>query len=164
VKIVGVDPGINGGIAFFENTLLVSVVCTPIIKNEKKKNTLDNYRIGKMIQNFAPDYVYIEKVGAMPGQGVTSMFNFGFVTGCIYGICGGLGIPIREVRPQEWKKTILKENDHDKDAAVAFCLENFADIDLKRTKRCKKDHDGMAEAVCIALYGLQNNINNKNGA
>lgn len=170
MKAIGIDPGINGGIAFLQDTTCIAVIPTPTKtytvgtgKKQKKKKTVDEAEIGKLFRSFNPDVIYIEKVGAMPGQGVTSMFNFGFVTGIMYGIAGGIGCPIFDTRPQEWKNIILDGTEKDKQAAIDFCYDNFPGIDLKATKRSKKDHDGMADAVCVAVYGIREETIKRNG-
>jgi len=169
MRIVGVDPGINGGLCFMTDGVVNAVVKTPTYaytvgsgKKLKKKKMLDAEIVGELIKKFNPHAVYIEKVGGMPGQGITSTFNFGFVTGMVHGICGALKIKVTTVRPQEWKKVILENEDHDKDAAIGFCQQNFPDVNLLPTKRSTEPHDGMAESICIAIFGLKNEINKIN--
>lgn len=93
----------------------------------------------------------VEQVGAMPGQGVTSMFNFGKSAGFIEGVLCACGIGFQLVRPQKWKKeyTLIGK---DKAASVKVCKRLFPATDLRRTSRCKTDSDGMAEALLMAEY------------
>lgn len=98
-----------------------------------------------------PARAYVEKVGAMPGQGVTSMFHFGKSAGYIEGVLKAKNIPFELVSPQKWKKKY--ELHSDKEQSIAKCKELFPDINLLRTPRCKKESDGMAEALLIANYG-----------
>lgn len=93
----------------------------------------------------------VEKVGAMPGQGVTSMFNFGKSAGYIEGVLSGLGIPYQLVPPAKWKKDFSLIG-KDKRASIATCHKLFPELDLRRTSRCKTDSDGEAEAALLAEY------------
>lgn len=167
MRIVGVDPGIKGGVCFLNDKKIRAAIKMPTYsyvvgqgKKKKDKNMVDAYVLGELIRNFNPDYLFIEKVGAMPNQGVVSMFSFGMGTGMVYGICGGLNIKVKDVRPQDWKEIILDGTDKDKDAAVNFCKHNFPDVDLKATPRSKNDHDGIADSICIACFGLYHINNN----
>ena len=93
----------------------------------------------------------VEKVGAMPGQGVTSMFNFGKSAGYIEGVLSALGIPYQLVMPKRWKGEFTL-NGKDKAASVAVCRKLFPEICLKRSDRCRVDSDGMAEALLLAEF------------
>jgi crossover junction endodeoxyribonuclease RuvC len=95
---------------------------------------------------------YIEKVSALPGQGVSSMFKFGFVTGILHGIIRTFGIPLYVVTPQIWKKEILQGTDKSKQAAIDYCLRAYPNVKLFRTERSRTYDDGMADALCIAEY------------
>lgn len=163
MRLIGIDPGITGGISFFNNFTLVGVICMPTYqytigsgKKLKKKNMVDGTELGRLFKGFNPEVIYMEKVNAMPNQGTVSMFNFGKTVGIVEGVCGALQLRLETTRPQEWKSVILKDTDKDKQAAIDFCYTNFPDIDLKKSSRSKKDHDGKADAVCIGSYGLIN--------
>ena len=93
----------------------------------------------------------VEKVGAMPGQGVTSMFNFGKNAGYIEGVLSALGIPYQLVPPAKWKKEFSLIG-KDKQASIVTCRKLFPELDLKRTERCRTDSDGKAEATLLAEY------------
>lgn len=92
----------------------------------------------------------LERVGAMPGQGVTSMFKFGENFGFIRGLLQANGVPYELVTPQKWKKEFGVTRD--KNSAIAVCRRLFPEVSLLRTERCKKPHDGMAEALLMAEY------------
>lgn len=94
--------------------------------------------------------VCLEHVGAMPGQGVTSMFNFGQNFGYIKGLLEAYQISYELVRPQKWKKEFGITGD--KNSSVEVCKRLFPGVSLRRTERCRKDDDGMAEALLMALY------------
>ena len=93
----------------------------------------------------------VEKVGAMPGQGVTSMFHFGRSAGYIEGVLAALGIPYQLIPPAKWKKEFSLIG-KDKSASIVTCRRLFPELDLKRTEKCRTDSDGMAEAALIAEY------------
>lgn len=92
----------------------------------------------------------LEHVGAMPGQGVVSMFNFGQNFGFIQGVLKAHAIPYELVRPAKWKKEfgITK----DKNTSIEVCKRLFPNVNLKRTERCRKDDDGLAESLLLASY------------
>lgn len=100
--------------------------------------------------SYFPVRAVVEKVGAMPGQGVVSMFKFGENFGMIQGILQAFGIPYELVTPQKWKKEFGVTAD--KNTSIEVCKRLFPDVNLKRTERCKKEHDGMAEALLMAEY------------
>lgn len=92
----------------------------------------------------------VEKVGAMPGQGVTSMFNFGKSAGYIEGVLAGLGIPYQLITPQRWKKEYTLHNSKQK--SIEVCKRLFPEVNLLPTPRSKVPSDGMAEALLMAEY------------
>lgn len=145
-NIVAIDPGKNGAIAFISSQEDDPIV-HPMPMAGKE---LDLPAIAELIQS--ADLVVIEKVHAMPGQGVTSMFTFGCGYGAIQGITAALKIRTELVPPQTWKSSVLKGTKKDKDAAIAYCRKAFPDISLV-LPRCRKPHDGMADALCLAEYG-----------
>ena len=92
----------------------------------------------------------VEKVGAMPGQGVTSMFSFGKSAGFIEGVLQAYGIPYQLITPQKWKKEFSLG--HTKEDSITVCKRLFPSVKLLPTDRCKKESDGMAEALLMAEY------------
>lgn len=146
---IGIDPGITGAISVLSDTgEFVSVHDMPIMKLGKaKKNQVNPVALAHLIFSIKPTSAIVEKVGAMPGQGVASMFNFGMGYGVIQGVLSGLGVPYELSTPQKWKKAcglIGKE----KDAARLLAIELFPDASLTR----KKD-GGRADALLIAKFG-----------
>ena len=93
----------------------------------------------------------VEKVGAMPGQGVTSMFNFGQGFGFILGVLAALGIGVQLVPPGTWKKEFSLVG-KDKAASIEVCRRLFPGVNLRASEQCRKDSDGMAEALLMAEY------------
>ena len=109
MKIIGIDPGLSGGIAVLENNKVLSIFDMPVMSEGKKnKRQLNSAQLVKLLKDNVSKSeeisVVVEQVNAMPGQGVTSMFNFGQTFGAIIGICAALGWPIFFVRPSKWKK------------------------------------------------------------
>ena len=153
--IIGIDPGISGSICFFEDGKIIDVLEMPTMaegkKNKRQVNGSQIYNeISKRINKIKKQdiKVVIENVSAMPGQGVTSMFNFGQSFGVIKGICAALKMPIYFVRPMKWKKyfNLIKTN---KDASRTKVIEIYPNISDKLSK--KKDSN-KADAILIARY------------
>ena len=153
--IIAIDPGISGAICFFENGEVKDVLEMPTMAEGKKNKRQVNghqmynelsYRIKKYnIQNIN---VVVEQVSAMPGQGVTSMFNFGQSFGIIKGICAAMQLPIFFVRPTKWKKHFELINTQ-KDASRTKAIEMFPKISSILSK--KKDSN-KADAILIASF------------
>ena len=151
--IVGIDPGINGAISIVENKKILDVHDTPtMIEGKKNKRQINAAQVTHIIKEILGEkkevVVVVEHVNAMPGQGVTSMFNFGQSFGVIKGICAALSLPIHFVRPTKWKKhfNLIKTN---KDASRTKVIEIYPEISSKLHR--KKDSN-RADAILIALY------------
>lgn len=148
----GVDPGLKGGISAIHNNM---VLVTPMPVTDSRD--IDVFAvcewICKVIDCSHPipyaSVCYIEQVSAMPGNGVVSMFKFGFVTGKIEGIFQAMKIPIQRIHPIKWKNEILGKAKHDKQAAIDFCLREYPQINLTVSRT---SHDGIADSLCIATY------------
>lgn len=136
---IGIDPGKNGGIAFITNNDILHL------------RPFDEDLLIRLIKNCSDDMkCVLEKVNAMPRQGVVSMFNFGQNYGFIQGVLKAYNIPFELVPPQKWKKEFSVTSD--KNTSIEVAKRLFSQVNLKATERCKKDHDGMAEALLIAEY------------
>ncbi len=149
--VIGIDPGNSGGIAVipgpereWETPWAEQI---PLCGKE-----IDGHQLAERLQDIGPGIVIIEKAQAMPGQGVTSMFNYGRGFGLILGVLEGLGIPYRLVTPQAWKNRVLAGTPKDKSAAANYVRKAYPTINLTPGKK-QKPHDGMADAACIADYG-----------
>ena len=148
MKVIGIDPGMKGGIAILDTeTNQMKAVPTPLIGKE-----IDYRRVHEALTFYEPSIVVVEKVHAMPGQGVTSMFNFGLSYGAIIALASVSKARLVLVPPQMWKKHVLAGTSKDKDAAIQFCNQTYPSINLV-LPRCRKPHDGMADAICMAHYG-----------
>ena len=143
---IGIDPGKSGGIAHIH--AINSHIETVPYSNEALLQILEDIYYGA--SDCQSIICCLEKVGAMPGQGVVSMFNFGQSVGYIKGVLEAFRIPYQEITPQKWKKEFGLNSDKAKSAEV--CRKLFPDINLLATPRCKKPHDGMAEALLMAEY------------
>ena len=151
--IIGIDPGINGAISIIENKKIIEVYDTPtMIDGKKNKRQINGAQVTNIfkerLNGETEVVVVVEHVNAMPGQGVTSMFNFGQSFGVIKGICAALNLPIYFVRPAKWKKhfNLIKTN---KDASRTKVIEAYPEISSKLHR--KKDSN-RADAILIALY------------
>ena len=153
--VIGIDPGISGSICFFENGKILEVLEMPTMtegkKNKRQVNGSQIYNeILKKIKNKDKQTirVVIEQVSAMPGQGVTSMFNFGQSFGILKGICSAMQLPMHFVRPAKWKKYFGLINS-EKDASRTRVIEMFPYFSSHLSK--KKDSN-KAEAILIAYF------------
>ena len=164
--IVGIDPGIAGAICFFSNGNVIDVIDMPIMAEGKKnKKQVNGRQIFNEITSIKNKFlneniiVVVEQVSAMPGQGVTSMFNFGQSFGVVKGICSAMELPIHYVRPARWKKYFNLINS-EKDASRTKVIEMFPNISHKLSK--KKDNN-KADAVLIAQF-FENTIENNDNS
>ena len=139
---IGIDPGKTGAMAYITNDGLVNVIP---FDEDLYKFTLNG--LGRQDE---PVICALEHVNAMPGQGVTSMFNFGMNFGWIRGVLEANHIPYELIRPQKWKKEFSITQD--KNQSIAVCKRLFPDVSLLRTEKCRKDDDGLAEAILLAEY------------
>jgi crossover junction endodeoxyribonuclease RuvC len=153
--IIGIDPGLSGSICFFDDGKIVDVIDMPTMtdgkKNKKQVNGAQIYNeISARLKNIEKRNVrvVIEQVSAMPGQGVTSMFNFGQSFGILKGICSAMQLPMLFVRPAKWKKYFNLINS-EKDASRTKAIEIFPYFSSQLSK--KKDSN-KADAILIASF------------
>ena len=153
--IIGIDPGISGSICFFKDGKILEVIEMPTMtegkKNKKQVNGAQIYNeISAKINEIEKHNirVIIEQVSAMPGQGVTSMFNFGQSFGILKGICSAMQLPMFFVRPAKWKKYFSLINS-EKDASRTKAIEMFPYFSSQLSK--KKDSN-KADAILIACF------------
>ena len=153
--IIGIDPGISGSICFFGDGKIIDVIEMPTMaegkKNKRQVNGSQIYNeISKRVKNFDKQNVrvIIEQVSAMPGQEVTSMFNFGQSYGILKVICSAMQLPMYFVRPAKWKKYFNLLNS-EKDASRTKAIEIFPYFSSQLSK--KKDSN-KADAILIASF------------
>ena len=151
--IIGIDPGVSGAISVLENKKVIDIFEMPtMIDGKKNKKQVNGSQITNIIKEEINKkkeiIVVVEHVNAMPGQGVTSMFNFGQSFGVLKGICAALSLPIYFVRPTKWKKyfNLIKTN---KDASRTKVIQIYQEISGKISR--KKDSN-KADAILIARY------------
>ncbi len=153
MKVIGIDPGLSGAIAVLKDKKIQEIFDVPVMPEGKKnKRQLNSAQLVKLLKDIISDneetVVVVEHVTAMPGQGVTSMFNFGQTFGAIKGICAALGLPIFFVRPAKWKKHFDLINSS-KDASRTKAIEMYPSISDQLSK--KKDVN-KSDAILIARF------------
>ena len=153
MKIIGIDPGLSGAIAVLENNKVLNIFDIPVMSEGKKnKRQLNSALLVNLLkENISKEEevaVVVEQVNAMPGQGVTSMFNFGQTFGALKGICAALELPIFFVRPSKWKKHFELINSS-KDASRTKVIEMYPSFAEKLSK--KKDVN-KSDAILIARF------------
>ena len=153
--VIGIDPGLSGSICFFKDGKIIDVVEMPTMtegkKNKKQVNGSQIFNeISERIKKIDKSdiKVVIEQVSAMPGQGVTSMFNFGQSYGILKGISSAMQLPMYFVRPAKWKKYFNLINS-EKDASRTKAIEVFPYFSSELSR--KKDSN-KADAILIASF------------
>ena len=159
MKVIGIDPGLSGAIAILENNKVLSIFDMPIMAEGKKnKRQLNSAQLVNIIKENTSKSeeiaVVVEQVNAMPGQGVTSMFNFGQTFGAIKGVCAALDLPIFFVRPSKWKKHFELINSS-KDASRTKVIEMYPTLSAQLTK--KRDVN-KSDAVLIAKFYFETKL------
>ena len=149
--IIGIDPGLSGGYAirFADKPISTVAYPMPLVGGE-----IDVSEIAEHFSTLDSVKVFIEKVHSMPKQGVSSTFKFGVGYGKLLGMCQVMGWSYELVTPQAWKKVVLAGTSKDKDAAIQVAHRLYPEIKLLLPK-CRKAHDGMADALCVLEWGLR---------
>ncbi len=153
MKVVGIDPGLSGAIAILKENKVLGIFDMPVMAEGKKnKKQLNSAQLVNIIKDNINDKeeiaVVVEQVNAMPGQGVTSMFNFGQTFGAIKGVCAALKLPIFFVRPSKWKKHFELINSS-KDSSRTKVIEMYPSLSNQLSK--KKDVN-KSDAILIARF------------
>jgi crossover junction endodeoxyribonuclease RuvC len=150
--IVGIDPGASGALAFFDMEQgALEIIDMPVMEIErsgKLKREISPTFLAKALDDFSPAVAYVEKVGAMPGQGVSSMFQFGRGVGMVEGVLAALAIPVYYVTPQQWQKSTGTRGG--KDGSRLRAVELFPKY---APLFARKKDDGRADAALIAWHG-----------
>ena len=155
MKVMSIDPGLSGAMAVFDGDDLIAVVDMPtheLSRNGKAKRQVAASTLAGIFTQHEPQHVIVEKVSAMPGQGVTSMFSFGRSFGVIEGILAAFEIPATYVMPSVWTKAIGKGLGKDASRARACELYPSHQKSFSRVK-----DDGRADAVLIGAWYLKGN-------
>jgi crossover junction endodeoxyribonuclease RuvC len=150
-RTLGIDVGLNGAIALVVDGELISVVDMPTVtldRNGKAKRQVSVPELVDIIKQFDPNEAYVEKVFAMAGQGVTSVFSFGRSLGVVEGVLTTMKIKTTLMTPQTWQKGLGMTGG--KDGSRARAMELFPE-QTALFKRVKDD--GRSDAALIALWG-----------
>ena len=163
MKIIGIDPGLSGAIAVMEDNKVLNLFDIPVMSEGKKnKRQLNSALLVSLLkENIVSQEevtVVVEQVNAMPGQGVTSMFNFGQTFGAIKGVCAALDLPIFFVRPSKWKKHFELINSS-KDSSRTKAIEMYPNLSNQLSK--KKDVN-KSDAILIARYFSETRLTDEN--
>ncbi len=161
--IIGIDPGLSGAIAILENNKVLNIFDIPVMSEGKKnKRQLNSALLVNLLKenlkNNEEVAVVVEQVNAMPGQGVTSMFNFGQTFGAIKGICAALDLPIYFVRPSKWKKHFELINSS-KDSSRTKAIEMYPKLSNQLAR--KKDVN-KSDAILIARFFSETRFTEEN--
>ena len=153
IRVIGIDVGNNGAIALIVDGRLEQVVDMPIVEIQRGKTVkrqVSAQALVGIIKDMQPTHAAVEKVASMPNQGVASMFAFGRSAGVIEGVLAALEVPVSYVQPAVWARTMNKG--YGKDASRHRAMELHPDKQewFKLVK-----HDGRAEAVLIAMWGMK---------
>ena len=153
--ICAIDPGYTGAIAWVtDDGILIDVADMPVEKSGGKTRIVASELVYLLNLRWPSiDYVIIERVGARPGQGVTSMFNFGFGAGLIEGVCAGVRLPFEYVTPQTWKRQLGVSADKGACRAMARELWPGAASKFARVK-----DDGRADAALLGRWACLNGL------
>ena len=163
MRIIGIDPGLSGAIAVLDNNKVLKIYDMPTMaegkKNKRQLNSAQLVNIIKEnIKNYEEISVVVEQVNAMPGQGVTSMFNFGQTFGAIKGVCAALNLPVFFIRPSKWKKYFELINSS-KDSSRTKAIEMYPSIANQLSK--KKDVN-KSDAILIARFFSDTRLKDNN--
>lgn len=154
-RSIGIDPGLRGGIAVIDaETKSVKAWPMPIDPDTEGIDILELHRRLVGIPHEST-IVTVEKAQAAPKQGVVSMFNYGVGFGIVRAIATLTHECVYMVRPTIWKKALGLSGQPGKESAILLVEQLYPEVNLV-LPRCRKPHDGMADAICIAHYGLQN--------
>jgi crossover junction endodeoxyribonuclease RuvC len=176
--ILGVDPGINGGFFLVENGKPSDMAIMPVtrecagfaksagrLKRDKEGNKILKYKtevdvkmVCQLLSRWSPNHIFLEKVHAFPGQGVTSMFSFGCSYGILRGVMGWLDCKVTLIEPKDWQGVILGErgkDDDTKEISARVAADLWPTVNFLKSARSKKPHDGLCDAACMAAYGVR---------
>ena len=145
----GLDPGVSGALAVIDDDgQLVTLADLPIIRDGKLAFVDAPALVSLMIEarQGRAARIYVERVSAMPGQGVASTFSFGVGFGSLLAACRFVAMPLELVTPATWKRALGLSSDKRASLGKARLLFPTAELHLAK-------HDGRAEALLIAEYG-----------
>ena len=150
MRILGADPGLHGALALIDDELGLTVVQDMPIVRVGKTSTISEGLLRELIRDLNPNHAFVERVHAMPKQGVVSSFNFGMGYGLLRGVLAGLGVGTTLVTPNEWKRAMRLGSDKGEARLIAGRIFPLNARDFARVR-----DDGRAEATLLAFYGLR---------
>ena len=152
MRVLGVDPGATGAFAMWDTDIPALVVhdmpSVLVTTGRTKRRQISETWLAEALRGYAPDHAWIERVHALPGQGVTSSFSFGLAYGLARGVLAALGVPVTLVTPNEWKRSFRLGPDKNEARLIAARLFPANANDFIRVR-----DDGRAEAALLALFG-----------
>jgi len=152
--IIGIDPGLSGAIAFYDTVEgaveIADMPTVEISRNGKNKREVSAVLLSNILTRHKVEAAFLERVNAMAGQGVTSVFSFGRSSGMVEGILAAYDIPTTLVTPQAWQKAVGQRAG--KDGSRERAMQLFpAQAELFQRKK----DDGRSDAALIAYYGAK---------
>jgi crossover junction endodeoxyribonuclease RuvC len=157
VRVLGVDPGAGGALALLDTGLGALTVCdipvATVITGKAKRRQINEMWLARTLALYEPDCAYIERVHALPKQGVTSSFSFGLAYGLVRGMLAALAVPTHLITPNEWKKSFRLGPDKNEARLIAARMFPANASSFTRVR-----DDGRAEAALLALFGSQQSV------
>lgn len=153
MRVLGIDVGLNGAIALTDGSKLLELHDMPTLsleRNNKTKRMVNASALHLIIRNAKADAAYLERLNAMPGQGVTSMFSMGQSLGVVLGVLAACEVPTTTIPPRTWQKAL--DVPQGKDGSRYRAAQLFPD-EAGMFARVKDD--GRSDAALIALYGAK---------
>ena len=164
---IGIDPGLDGGIVIKKPSGIETVIMptTTVRKSGKNKRIIDNTGLKEIFEVFksVTCYATIEKQQAMSRQGVKqgvgAMVTLGMGYGALLQVLTDFEISFEIVHAKVWQKEFGIANGDTKAQALEVCQSLFPNLNLLATRRCRKAHSGIVDAVLIMEYGIRNHKN-----
>lgn len=154
MRIVGIDPGATGALAMWAtclDALVVADMPSALVRTGKaQRRQVNEAVLADLLRQWQPDCAWLERVHALPGQGVTSSFSFGLAYGLVRGVLAAYQIPVTLVTPNEWKRHFRLGADKAEARLIAGRMFPGSALQFARVK-----DDGRAEAALLALFGAQ---------
>lgn len=150
--IIGIDPGLSGAVAFYDTVTkdieIHDMPTVEVTRNGKAKRELSAAMLSEILTSRKADGAFLERVNAMAGQGVSSVFSFGRSSGIVEGILAAYDIPTTLVTPQAWQKAVGQRGG--KDGSRERAMQLFP---AQAALFSRKKDDGRSDAALIAYYG-----------
>lgn len=151
VFMLGIDPGLRGGLAFLAQDGSIELYAMPTIGDKD----YDIQEIKRLLRHFMPNLTVLEQQIAMPGQGLTSTLQTGKGFGILLGLLAGLEMPHQVVGAKMWQAKLFTGVKADLDTKIKseiVAKRIFPSADFRRSDRARVAADGLTDAACIAEY------------